>query len=226
MVIGRRGRGLAHLRSAVPRRRRDGAARGRRSPSASRRWAWSAARGRRRRGRDRRARAALAVPSRWSDPSQLPAALAMAARHHHRLEGLITVDLPVGPTGTCSSPRWSCSCSARCSGSRRVEERPAVRPRGGRGPGDGVLRAGVRPLRDQRAARGRAVDGAGPSRVLRGASALLCTLGWMAWRSQDATPAGPAQGRRRDGRAGLAAPVVLRHAARAARRRDAGPSRW
>ena len=49
----------------------------------------------------------------------------------------------------------------------------------------GVLRSGVRPAGDQRPGARRTVAHSAPLETFVGASALLCSLGWMAWRAQD-----------------------------------------
>ena len=156
---------------------------------ASRRWSWSAA-------RTAVVTAAaipvlgvlVAVPSRWSDPSQLPAALGdVLLGTVTGWKDLITVDLPVGSYRNLLVPALVVFLVGTLLSLRLAwkEGRAAS-------PAAVVCLAMVffglafgRPVTSDPLRVGPWVVPA-PLETFVGASALLCTLGWMAWRSQDA----------------------------------------
>ena len=157
----------------------------------------------------------VAVPSRWSDPSQLPAALGdVLLGTVTGWKDLITVDLPVGSYRNLLVPALVVFLLGTLLGLR-------VAWKNGRAaaPAAVVCLAMVffglafgRPVTSDPLLVGPWTVPA-PLETFVGASALLCTLGWMAWRSQDARrqalhSAADATGVRVSRRR-----IVLRHAA-------------
>ena len=130
----------------------------------------------------------VAVPSRWSDPSQLPAALGdVLLGTVTGWKDLITVDLPVGSYRNLLVPALVVFLLGTLVGLRLAWKNGRAAA-----PAAVVCLAMVffglafgRPVISDPMRVGPWTIPA-PLETFVGASALLCTLGWMAWRSQDA----------------------------------------